>query len=940
LTNEYALEWLVSSLSHTQPVYVSVQTRSSSRDGLGSVQPQTEELLTALVNSANHLVWCTSLDGSQLLYANPVASRIYGRPLEELIANQDYWVDAIHPDDRSMVFKNLSELLQRQQVEQEYRIVRPDETVIWLHDRISIVRDSDGNPMYVGGIGTDISAIRESEALYSSLVESLPLHVIRKDIDGKVAFGNQRYCEAVGAPLEELIGKTDFDLFPPDLAQKYVADDKRVLETGQVFNDIEEHANSSGERVFVEIFKGPVRDSQGKISGVQVMFWDVTRRKLAEQEVQQAKELAESANRSKSDFLANMSHEIRTPMNGIIGMTELLFNTSPTDEQRDYLNMVKQSADSLLRLLNDILDFSKIEAGKLDLENREFSLRDCVGHTAQTLGIRAGEKNLELLCHIPPDLPDVLIGDAGRLGQIILNLVGNAIKFTECGEIEINVSVESNLDDSICLHFSVRDTGIGIPQEKLDHIFDSFSQVDASTTRRFGGTGLGLAISSQLVEMMDGRIWVESEVDHGTTFHFTACFDVHSQQQRVPAELEALSQVPALVVDDNPNSRRILDELLRHWGLATTVVENGLMAVDSLKRAAVSGQPYRIMILDCRMPGMDGFNVAACIREDEGLRDCQTIMLSSASKAGDVERCRRLGIARYMQKPVVQSELLDTILRLTGIRQSEESIAIRASSQAAVPRRKLKILLAEDGIVNQQVAVGLLAKHGHHVTIANDGEEAIRAIEGEPFDLVLMDVQMPNKDGNEATRIIRQKEHVTGQHTPIIAMTAGAMKGDREKCIESGMDGYVSKPIDPAALYEAIARFTDSTSKSQGETTKQGNAAGAAQEPALIDIESALKLCFGDKVQLRMLAETLSAESAKLMAEMQHAVEEGRVDHVQRCAHTLKSSAGVFGAKNVSEAALRVEMMARDGSLDCVEIPLAELKHEVSRLTRALQNLD
>ena len=483
------------------------------------VDTSQEELLTSLINSANHLVWCTSLDGTQLLYANPVAASIYGRPLEELVANQDYWIEAVHPDDRQKVLKNLHTLLDRQHIEQEYRIVRPDGTIIWLHDRISVVHDADGKPMYVGGIGTDISAIRESEARYSSLVESLPLHVIRKDLDGKVVFGNQRYCQAVGLSLEEVIGKTDFDLFPPDLAKKYVEDDRRVLESGNVFNDIEAHEAANGKRVFVEIFKSPVHDAHGKVNGVQVMFWDVTERKRAEEEVRVAKELAEKANRAKSEFLANMSHEIRTPMNGIIGMTELLHNTGPTAEQRDYLNMVKQSADSLLRLLNDILDFSKIEAGKLDLEHREFSLRDCVGKTVQTLGSRAGEKGLELLCHLDARIPDVLIGDAGRLGQIVVNLVGNSVKFTERGEVVVDVSVDRLDQDDVCLHFQIRDTGIGIPQDQQRRIFESFSQVDTSKTRRVGGTGLGLAISSQLVEMMDGRIWVESEV--GTRDHLS-----------------------------------------------------------------------------------------------------------------------------------------------------------------------------------------------------------------------------------------------------------------------------------------------------------------------------------------------------------------------------------------------------------------------------------
>ncbi len=900
--------------------------------------PRTEELLTTLINSANHLVWCTSLDGTRLLYTNPVAARIYGRPLHELISNQDYWMDAIHPDDRSIVLRNLGELTKRKQIEQEYRIVRPDRTVIWLHDRISIVEDEEGRALCVGGIGTDISAIRESEALYASLVESLPLHVIRKDIQGKVAFGNQRYCDSIGAPLEDLVGKTDFDLFPHDLAQKYCDDDRRVIESGEVINDVEEHVNAAGERVYVEIFKSPVRDSLGQITGVQIMFWDVTARRRAEQEVKNAKEQAESANRSKGEFLANMSHEIRTPMNGIIGMTDLLLSTSPTDQQRDYLNIVKQSADSLLRLLNDILDFSKIEAGKLDLENADFNLRDCVGHTAQTLGVRAGTQGIELLCRVAPDCPNLLVGDSVRLGQIILNLVGNAIKFTEKGEIELNVENESIADGTVCLHFSVRDTGIGIPPEKLDHIFDSFTQADASTTRRFGGTGLGLAISSQLVEMMDGRIWAESEVGRGTTFHFTLTLDVHAESDPVSNDVASLTGLPVLVVDDNANSRRILNELLQSWGLNPTTVEDGVKAIEALKRSAASGTPFPIAVLDCRMPGMDGFNVAACIREDEQLGDCRLIMLTSAVKRGDVERCRRLGIARYMQKPVVQSELLDTILRFMDVRRSDEG---KSPAKTPDSPRNLKILLAEDGVVNQQVAIGLLQQYGHDVTVVDDGQHAVVAMERESFDLVLMDIQMPNLDGHEATRIIRSVERRTGKHTPIIAMTAGAMKGDCEKCIESGMDGYVTKPINPDHLLETIANCVGAD-REQGDDTKfaaSKEICANHEKSGLLDVDAALKLCGGDQDQLRVLAQSLLDESSKLMIDMERAIEAREAKIVQRSAHTLKSSAGVFGAKNVFEASLSIEMIAKEGRLDRVKAPLTELKYEVARLATALGKL-
>ncbi len=902
---------------------------------IDSVTSSTEELLKSLIHSANHLVWCTSLDGTRLLYANPIAAHLYGRPLEELMSNPDYWLDAIHPDDRTMVLSNLTELLKREQIEQEYRIVRPDRSVIWLHDRISVVRDAQGNPLYVGGIGTDISRIRESEARYASLVESLPLHVIRKDTEGKVVFGNQRYCQSIGLPLDDLIGKTDFDLFPFDLAKKYVEDDRRVLDTGHVFNQVEEHQNADGERVFVEIFKGPVRDSQGTIAGLQVMYWDVTERKLAEEEVVKAKEQAEAANRSKSEFLANMSHEIRTPMNGIIGMTELLFNTVQTAEQRDYLNMVKQSANSLLRLLNDILDFSKIEAGKLDLEHCEFGLRDCIGHTLQSLGGRAGDKNFELICRVSPEVPDTLVGDAVRLGQIIMNLVSNAIKFTEQGEVEVNVSSITESERAIQLHVSVRDTGIGIPQEHQRRIFDSFSQVDASTTRRFGGTGLGLAISSQLVRLMDGTICVESTVGQGTTFHFTVNCEL-GRQQWPPNDIAALQGTKILVVDDNPTSRAGMDELLRSWGLEPTLCPSGPHAIDELKKASAAGNPYRIAILDGRMPGMDGFNIAACIHEDESLRDCRMIMVTSGVKSGDIERCRRLEVARYMQKPVIQSELLDTILRLTGVRTESLQPIDDLSGQVPPAGRTLKILLAEDGIVNQQVAIGLLGQQGHHVTVACDGREAIELFERESFDVVLMDVQMPNMDGLEATRIIREQETQSGHHTPIIAITAGAMKGDEERCLEAGTDFYISKPIDPKKLYAAIERFT---ATSVDVDCQAAELQIEHSDQSVIDITAAAKLCGGDQHRLCELARTLLDETNLLMDEIDQARKSGDIATFCRCAHTLKGSADVFAAKRVVETAINIGKTAGSGNLDQVEELLATLKFEVGRMKSALQGL-
>nr|WP_143547651.1 response regulator [Rhodopirellula sp. SM50] len=933
-------------------------------------QPFTrDQLVRTLINAARHLVWCTSMDG-KLLYVNRVAERVYGRPLKELTADPDYWLDAIHPDDRETVVANLDNLLEKKHIEQDYRIVRPNGSVIWLHDRVSVVHDANRKPKFVGGIGTDISAIRESEALYSSLVECMPMQVVRKDMKGKVVFGNELYCQSMGKPLEELVGKTDFDLFPKDLAKKYRQDDRRVVKTGKVVNHVEAHEKADGERVYMETFKGPVYDAAGNISGIQIMFWDVTQRHQAEQEVraakevaEAAKEMAEQANQAKSEFLANMSHEIRTPMNGIIGMTELLLHTTPTSEQRDYLNMVKQSADSLLRLLNDILDFSKIEAGKLDLDHHPFSLRDCIGQTIQTLGCRAGGKGLEMLCHVTPEIPDMLVGDAGRLGQIVVNLVGNAIKFTEQGEIEVVVQLESSSEDSVDLQISVRDTGIGIPPDRQQAVFESFRQADASTNRRFGGTGLGLTISTQLVELMNGRIWVESEVGTGTTFHFTARFCIVDPQP-TPVDTEALHGVPVLVVDDNATSRSILDEMLRQWGLAVTVVADGQEALTELQRAAADGRPYPLVILDSVMQPMDGFAIAARLRQepDAALSDCQIIMLSAAVKAGDVEQCRQLGVARYMQKPAVHSDLLKTILKTTGHSDSSQ-----VSPKGNAPRtyRKLKVLLAEDGEVNRKVAVGLLSHQGHEVLVAEDGVEAVAALDEQRFDIVLMDVQMPNMDGIEATRLIREKEHELDRHTPIVAMTAGAMKGDEEHCLEAGMDGYIAKPIDPEKLYDLMERCVsdkaigpsgdpvsdtpedananaspdverDPGKRDGSELTELMNDPAAAKTLSAIDMETARKRCRGNDSQLRILAETLIGEATELMKSTREAVESHDVQTIRRSAHSLKGAASVFGATDVVDCALHLETIAESADVAQLNAQLDKVDEEVGRLVAAL----
>jgi two-component system sensor histidine kinase/response regulator len=1139
-----------------------------------------EELLESLLESVSDITWCLSADCTQLLFINLKAESVYGWTIAELTERPMLLTEAIHPDDRERIEKDLLEWVDGDHFSHTYRIVRPDGEERQVSSQVVVVRDPGGQATQLRGITRDITdrkhaeeALRESEAFYHSLADSLPLQLLRKDKQGKIAFGNQRYCEQMKLSAEEVIGKTDFDFFPAQLARKYISDDRRVMETGDVLHDVEEHLTTGGTKMYVEVWKSPVRDADNQTVGIQVMFWDVTRRreaevaldyerfllhsllhslpdsiyfkdsdsrytrisrglaerfglahpseaigmtaadfftpehaehaladdrevmrtgrpmakvekatwesteetwssttklplydeegnvigsfgisrditelkqaenelarerdllrtiinnlpdlilvkdragrfvtvntslarimgaasveevvgktdydfvppelacnyvaddqlvmrsgkplidqeeinkdpegnpvwvmttkvpirddrgeiaglvgigrditkrKRAQEQLEFAREAADRANQAKSDFLANMSHEIRTPMNAVIGMTELLLDTQLDQTQREYLRMVQESGSSLVTIINDILDFSKIEAGKLELEETVFELRESLGDIMKTLAVRARDKKLEVAFRVASDVPDLLKGDGGRLRQVLVNLVGNAIKFTESGEVVVDVSCDPDVAENVTLNVTVRDTGIGISPEKCTTIFEEFEQGDSSTTKRFGGTGLGLAIASRLVVLMGGRMSVESKLRKGSEFHFNVQFSVAPGEMLDyhAAGAIVVGGTHVLVVDDNNTNRHILEETLTNWGMRPVLAAGAEEALTLLRSALQQDKPFQLIISDMHMPEMDGLEMAVEIQDDPLLPDVPIVMLTSGGRPTDDARSAGVGIRCQLVKPVKQSELFNAIVRTLGVNSPELANVAEMAEEDLLQIEPLRILIAEDNPVNQRLAEGALEKHGHRLTIVSNGRKAVEALNHSDFDLVLMDVQMPEMDGLEATQAIRDLEKGTGHRTSIIAMTAHALKGDRQRCIDAGMDEYLSKPIRIHQLLEKLAMVIRSS----------GSERPSCPQVQSIDWDRALGSVDGDQGLLDELVRTFIEETPLSLDALRRAVEDGDLAEVERVALTLKG----------------VILFLIDGEA-CEAIPILDelaAAHDVSAASEALTTLE
>jgi PAS domain S-box-containing protein len=914
-----------------------------------------------------------------------------------------------------------------------------------------------------------VQARKNEQNLLQTLIDNIPDRIYAKDPQGRKILSNLADLHASGGKTaEDVIGKSDFDLYPPELAAKYWADDEEVIKTGKpILNREELGRDDEGNQAWVITTKTPLHDSTGQITGLVGIGRDITDRKRAEAELlrekkflealnqnspaavivldtqenivscnpafeqlygytcaeivgknldelittpealndahlytqqakvgsvhgigkrrqkdgklvtveifgvpivvegtkiatlaiyhditelDQARKEAEQANRAKSEFLANMSHEIRTPMNGVIGMLELALDTPLTDEQRDYLSVSLQSAENLLALINDILDFSKIEAQRLELEKIDFDLRNTVEDLAQMMAQRAQDKGLELVCLIHPDLRTNLKGDPTRLRQILVNLVGNAIKFTHQGEVVIRAEPREQNQTHTTVTFSVHDTGVGIPKEQTTLVFDRFTQADGSTTRQYGGTGLGLTICKQLVEAMGGKIGVESQPGVGSIFWFTVTFEKQVPKAYIEPSTKPileLQKLHILGIDDNATNRMVLAKMVEGFGCRIETAPGGAKGIEMLRNARREGDPFRLVLLDMQMPEMDGEQTAEQIKSDPLTHDVQIIILTSIGQRGDATRLEALGCAAYLHKPIKQQMLYEAISTVLTLTTSKKPRLVTRHLISEQRRQGLRILLAEDNPINQKLAVILLQKAGYSVDAVENGLHALEKVQNEHYNAVLMDVQMPDLDGFETTRRIRKWEEGRNHHVPIIAMTAHALKGDRELCLEAGMDDYVPKPLEPKVLFNTLDHWVQTEKSGDGVGLDQPNILTHTEknspfvspfevetldDKTPMNLDTALPRFYNDRSFFLEMCHDLVAHMPDRMQAIKHALQTNNANDLFRLAHNLKGVSANFSAEPVTRVAAQIEALGKNEDISNAAILVKQLEIEVERL--------
>jgi len=916
---------------------------------------ESKDRLNFALEGTNDGLWDWNIATGEV-YFSPKWMEMLGYKPNELPYLYETWEKLLHPDDKDRVVAILTACLTQQSefYEVESRLLTKQGQWKWIKARGKIVAlDEFGVPQRMVGTHMDIDDNKRTEEKFRVLFES--------SSDAHLIFDDTGVIDCNDAAVTMMNAKGKIQLLamhPAELSPEFQPDGRRSMEKCVEMDDIAYkkgfhrfdwlHRKITGETFPVEVSLTPVK--LGEKQAMLVVWHDLTERQKREEVLLSAKEAAIEAGQLKSQFLANMSHEIRTPMNGIMGLTEMVLKSDLSNDQRRNLHMIQTSAHTLMTIINDILDFSKIEAGKLELNPMPFMLREMIEETLSLFAPVANQKNLELLYHVHSDVPDSLVGDQSRLRQVLNNLIGNAIKFSKQGEVLLDVGLNFGSDGdpkpgTVCLNFKVADTGIGLKPDLQRRIFEPFIQADGSTTRRYGGTGLGLSISKSLIEMMGGEIGVQSEEDKGSTFYFTAQFDLPENPvvSASPVQLEALEDMPVLVVDDNDTNLFIVKQILLFYGMKPLTLNNGSEALIHLKIAVEQDNAFPLAVLDINMPEMDGFTLAHHIKSDPDLANTQIIMLSSSEDSGDPARCRAMNIAGYLTKPIGERSLIRLIQGVFGLPQTTGSPGQQGITRTIVNRPKYRVLLAEDNDINRLVAEQVLTDAGHTVVTAANGREAVVKFKAQVFDAVLMDIHMPEMDGYDATTAIREFEQGTNHYIPIIAITANAIKGDRERCLDAGMDGYLAKPFQShelldilEAVVEKHAKTWTSVAVTESNISSKSLASNASE---VLDANKLVERLNGDTALLNRVVMLFCSRYPEQLTAIARAIEAQDNETLYKVAHALKGSIGNFTDKQAFITANQLEMMGRENDLMHAKSVLMALEEEVKELDTALHQL-